>query len=319
MRVPEIPDNEQSRLEALWALRVLDTPEEERFDRLTRLAQRLFDVPIVLVSLVDEHRQWFKSRAGFDATETPRDVSFCGHAILDDAPLVVPDALEDERFYDNPLVRSEPNVRFYVACPLRAPSGERIGALCLMDRRPRQFEKDDLMALEDLAAMVEHELAAMQLATLDPLTGVPNRRGFALVAEQSLRSCRRQRASMTLVYIDLDDFKEINDSYGHSEGDKALVRFAKRLRSSARDTDVVGRLGGDEFALLLVDAAADQVEGVLARLREVVDAPGADAGSHYAIRFSHGVVAYDPDAHHSIEDMLVQSDARMYALKKSKS
>ena len=318
MRAPELPDNEGARLEALWALQILDTPAEERFDRLTRLARRLFDVPIALVSLVDQHRHWFKSRAGLDATETPRDVSFCGHTILDDAPLVVPDALQDERFHDNPLVCDEPNVRFYVGCPLRAPNGQRIGALCLMDQRPRQFGTDDLMALADLAAMVEHELAAFQLATLDPLTGVSNRRGFALLAGQSLRFCRRQGASMTLVYIDLDGFKEINDTYGHVAGDLALARFARLLRSTARDTDVVGRLGGDEFALLLVDATVDQAESVLARLQEAIDAPDGDAGSDVAIRFSHGVVAYDPDSHRSIEDMLAQSDARMYALKKTK-
>lgn len=318
MRAPSIPDDERSRLEALWALGVLDTPAEERFDRLTRVARRLFDVPIALVSLVDEHRQWFKSRAGLELTETPRDISFCGHAILDDVPLVVPNALEDERFFDNPLVCGEPGVRFYVGCPLRAPNGQRIGALCLMDRRPRQFDEDDLMALKDLAAMVEHELAATQLATLDALTGVLNRRGFALLAEQSLRFCRRQRVPMSVVFIDLDGFKRINDGFGHAEGDRALVSFAEHLRTSARDTDVVGRLGGDEFALSLVGASTDRAEEVVAKLRGAVDALNHEADQAYALAFSYGIVEFDPDRHRSIVDVLVESDQRMYQLKRTK-
>ena len=318
MPAPRIPDDEPSRLAALRALDVLDTPAEERFDRLTRLARRLFDVPIALVSLVDQDRQWFKSRAGLDATETPRDVSFCGHTILDDRPLVVPNALDDARFADSPLVLAEPNVRFYVGWPLKAPDGQRIGALCLMDRRPRPFGNDDLAALQDLAAMVEHELAAVQLATRDALTGVPNRRGFELLADQSLRVCRRQRLPMALVYIDLDGFKAINDAHGHAEGDRALVRFGERLSAAARDTDVVGRIGGDEFALLLVDATADQAAGMAARIEEAVDALDRGADRPYALSFSHGVVAFDPDRHESIGDLLVESDERMYERKRAK-
>lgn len=318
MRAPRVPDDEPSRLEALWALRVLDTPPEERFDRLTRLARKMFGVPIALVSLVDEHRQWFKSRAGLEVPETPRDVSFCGHTILDDAPMIVPDALEDDRFCDNPLVCDEPNVRFYAGAPLRAPNGQRIGAFCLMDRRPREFTEDDVLALQDLAAMVEHELAAVQLATLDALTGVPNRRGFRLLAEQSLRFCRRQRVAMSLVYIDLDGFKEINDGHGHAVGDQALARFAERLRTTARDMDVVGRLGGDEFALVLVDATADRAEGVVARLQEAIDAQDRDADPPCAVAFSHGIVAFDPRRHRTIDDLLAVADERMYERKRAK-
>lgn len=318
MPAPRIPDDEPNRLEALRALDVLDTPPEERFDRLTRLARRLFDVPIALVSLVDHDRQWFKSRAGLDATETPREVSFCGHAILDDGPLVVPNALEDVRFADSPLVLSDPNMRFYVGWPLKAPDGQRIGALCLIDKSPRGFEDDDLTALRDLAAMVEHELAAVQLATLDALTAVANRRGFTLLAEQSLRLCRRRNVPMALVYLDLDGFKEVNDAFGHAEGDRALALFADRLRATARDMDVVGRIGGDEFALLLVGTNVDQAEAVVARLQESIDALTAEADRPYELAFSHGIVAFDPDRHRSIDELMLESDRRMYERKRSK-
>ncbi len=318
MRAPKIPDDEQSRLEALWQLRILDTPPEERFDRLTRVARRLFDVPIALVSLVDERRQWFKSRAGLSATETPRETSFCGHTILEDAPLIVPNALEDIRFHDNPLVVREPKVRFYGGCPLRAPNGQRIGALCLMDTKPREFGEDDILVLKDLAAMVEHELAAVQLATLDPLTGLANRRGFMLIAEQALRYCRRQRVPLTLIYLDLDEFKQINDTYGHAEGDRALAAFAEQLKATPRDMDVVGRLGGDEFAILLVQATVEQAEGVVERLQAGLEAADKAAGRPYAIAFSYGIVAFEAKRHPRIEDLLAVSDERMYDLKRSR-
>ncbi len=119
MKAPDIPQDEQARIKALRSLNVLDTPSEERFDRLTRLAKRMFDVPIALVSLVDENRQWFKSCIGLDVSETPRDISFCGHAILGSEVFIIPDTKKDERFTDNPLVLNDPHIRFYAGCPLR--------------------------------------------------------------------------------------------------------------------------------------------------------------------------------------------------------
>lgn len=136
MQIPAKPADEPARLDALRALNILDTSPEERFDRLTRLAKRLFDVPIALVSLVDVDRQWFKSCVGLDASETPRDISFCGHAIVGDEILMIRDTLVDERFHDNPLVTGAPHIRFYAGCPLRVPNGSKIGTLCLIDADP---------------------------------------------------------------------------------------------------------------------------------------------------------------------------------------
>ena len=138
---------------------MLDTPPEERFDRYTRIAAELFSVPTALISLVDRDRQWFKSRHGLEEAEQSRETAFCAHAILDHAMLLVPDALEDSRFADNPLVTGLPRVRFYAGAPLAAPDGSLVGTLCLIDQRARQLDEQQLGLLRDLADLVEAELA----------------------------------------------------------------------------------------------------------------------------------------------------------------
>lgn len=163
MRTPQIPEEEPLRLNALRDLKLLDTLPEERFDRLTRLARQLFSVPIALVSLVDEQRQWFKSRQGLDVCETAREISFCGHAILKNEILYVPNALEDYRFSDNPLVVGPLGIRFYAGAPLFAPDGYRVGTLCVIDTKPREITGAQLNALRDLADTVQDELARAHL------------------------------------------------------------------------------------------------------------------------------------------------------------
>jgi len=159
MQKPEIPLDEEARLKSLRALGVLDTEAEERFDRITRLAKNHFDVPIALVSIVDADRQWFKSRQGLKATETGREISFCGHTILSDQTFVVRDASTHSDFSDNPLVVDDPSIRFYAGAPLHAPDGARVGTLCIIDRQPRNFTDHDLKSLRDLANCAEMELA----------------------------------------------------------------------------------------------------------------------------------------------------------------
>ena len=158
MQEPAHPANESERLAALQSLGLLDTPPEQRFNRITRTAARIFKVPVALVSLVDAERQWFKSRYGLLASETPRSVSFCGHAILGETALVVEDALLDPRFVDNPLVTAAPHVRFYAGQPLNGPGGVKLGTLCLIDHQPRSFDAHDRLTLLDMAGWVEREI-----------------------------------------------------------------------------------------------------------------------------------------------------------------
>ncbi len=163
MFAPRIPDNETHRLAALCALNVLDTPPEPRFDRLTGIASTLFEVPIALVSLVDADRQWFKSRHGLAAEQTPRDVSFCGHAILQHDLFIVPDARADPRFADNPLVTGPPHVVFYAGAPLSAVDGSLVGTLCLIDHTPRELSLAQQATLRSLAEITQEELSFKQM------------------------------------------------------------------------------------------------------------------------------------------------------------
>ena len=163
MLAPAFPDNELPRLEALRLTGLLDSPGEVRFDRLTRLAKQLLGVKTALVSLVDCDRQWFKSRQGLDATQTPRSISFCGHAILNSGIFEVPDASLDPRFSDNPLVTGDPYIRFYAGAPLSTASGFRIGTLCVIDDQPRTLTPPERASLRDLADCVEQEINQVQL------------------------------------------------------------------------------------------------------------------------------------------------------------
>lgn len=318
MKKPVFPVDEANRLQSLRALQILDTDAEERFDRLTRLAQRMFDVPIALVSLVDANRQWFKSAAGLDAPETPRDISFCGHAILGDHVFTIPDASQDLRFSDNPLVTGEPNIRFYAGCPLKGLDGSKLGTLCLIDRKPRTMTPEDIKALQDLAEMAEQELVATQLATLDDLTMISNRRGFTLLANKALQMCTRNGLSATLLYLDLNNFKAINDTHGHCEGDRALLAFTELLKSTFRDSDIFARLGGDEFCILLTGTNASQAEDSIARLRNRTHDFNERLQENYLLNFSAGVLEIDlqqPDC--DIDALLCQADRLMYHEKQS--
>jgi CheY-like chemotaxis protein len=183
---PKQTPNEAQRLETLRRYEILDTETEAAFDEIAWLAARVCDTPMAIVSLVDEQRQWFKARIGLEVTQTPRRLSFCGHAIHHDESFVIPNALEDERFRDNPLVLDAPYIRFYAGVPLAAPNGERIGTLCVLDTRPRHLDEGTLRSLRTLSnqvmAQLELRLKSAELRLLGQDTEPAERARRALFA-----------------------------------------------------------------------------------------------------------------------------------------
>jgi diguanylate cyclase (GGDEF)-like protein len=318
MQIPDLPANESARLDALRALQLLDTPAEDRFDRLTRLACRVFGVSTALVSLVDADRQWFKSRVGMTLCETRREDSFCGHAILGDGVMVVPDTLEDQRFADNPLVLGEPHVRFYAGCVLQAPDGSKIGTLCVLDQHPRHFSADDKQALTDLGHLAERELVSTELALVDMLTQIPNRHGFEVLARQALGLCQRQDVPASLLYFDLNDFKAINDAHGHATGDHVLKSFALMLAETFRGSDVLGRVGGDEFAVLQVGGEESACAVTLTRLQAAADRFNVAADRAYRLAFSVGQAHSPALSDVDLDTLMGQADERMYEHKRQR-
>jgi diguanylate cyclase (GGDEF)-like protein len=189
----------------------------------------------------------------------------------------------------------------------------------LIDREPRDFDEEDVALLRDLTRMAEQELAAVQLATMDELTMLSNRRGFEALAAHALHVSRRLGKPAALLYFDLDQFKQINDQYGHAEGDRALMAFARLLQHTFRESDVLGRLGGDEFAALLTNVETTGLGNSLDRLRDALAQHNEEANRGYDITFSAGEVFYDAARHQDISALMAEADALMYRNKKKKT
>lgn len=441
-----IPESELTRLARLREYHLLDTPIEEDFERLAALAARLFGVPIVLVSLVESDRQFFKSRVGLDVCETSRDVSFCAHAIMQGDVMVIPDAALDPRFASNPLVIGPPFIRFYAGKPLVEPGGEKLGTVCLIDTKPRHdFTEEDRSNLDDLASLVmdrmelrrlEHvrsvsqirfeniaatspdaiicsssegevtvwnrsaerlfgysaaevmgrsgeiivpdswrriyeaelrrlrhgeqmelanqtiELSGLRkdgsefpaefslstwqegnrasvgaivrdvterrqneerlfrLASLDPLTDLPNRGAW----RDGLRKHLDAGEPGTLLLLDLDGFKDVNDSLGHSAGDSVIRDVAMRLAAALTDAVIIARLGGDEFAALIPGDDPRLAAATAAQLVSVLSQPYSFAGERIDIGVSIGV-ALSPLHSTRPEELLSAADLALYRAK----
>lgn len=312
--------NEEARLTALRAYDILDTGPEKSFDDLTSLASHVCETPIALISLVDSDRQWFKSKVGLELSETSRDIAFCSQAIEEPDLFVVPDAVKDERFSSNPMVISEPKIRFYAAVPVFTSDGQHaLGTLCVIDREPRDLDANQREALRALARQVQAQLELrlslrreQELARIDPLTAVPNRRAFYEVLQRERHRMERNGRPLTLAYIDLDNFKEVNDSFGHKAGDSVLTAVASVMYRGLRKADVVARLGGDEFAIMLPetnpDAARQVVTKLHMRLMETMQQNGLP------VTFSIGVVTFTIPLG-TVEDLLQKADELMYFAK----
>ncbi|BAF86414.1 putative signaling protein [Azorhizobium caulinodans ORS 571] len=441
-----VPDNEEARLAVLASYHLMDTPPEADFDRLAALAARVFDVPIVLVSLLGRDRQFFKASVGFPVCETSREVSFCAHAIMQDEILVIPDATRDPRFRANPLVLGPPFIRFYAGRPLIAPTGEKVGTVCLIDHEPRfRFTETDRHNLNDLAAMAvdrmelrrldharnisqarfeniaatspdaiicmnaqgeigfwnssaerlfghgaqdihgrscrilvpghlrraydvlmermrrggglgsalrtfevtgrrrdgvefpaecslsiwrdgpnlsvgaivrdvsdrrQNEERLFRLASRDTLTDLPNRSAWRQCLSQTLAS----EPGATVLMIDLDGFKEANDTLGHSAGDAVLKEVAGRLASSCHEALIVARLGGDEFVVLLAGNDEHRARVVAERVVAAVTDRYGVGERKVSIGASIGIAFYPAHGARG-EDLISAADLALYRAK----
>lgn len=314
MITPEIPKNEAERLATLYKLQILDTDVEERFDRVTRIACKLFGVPIAVISFLEAERQWMKSTQGFSIKEAARKTSFCGHVIAANELMVVEDASKDVRFFDNPFVLEKPNFRFYLGCPLKIKEYS-VGVFCLIDDKPKSINALDQNIIYDLTQMVEMDLESLQTAITDELTGLTNRRGFLKLAGYLFQQCQRESRPFALLFFDLDKFKHINDQFGHAEGDRVLKEFSQSLLQNFRFYDVIARLGGDEFCVFC--SGLNQVD-VASITQRVKDSLKSVETKGYTIEFSVGCIQYNKEQHQTIEQMLSLADAKMYSDKKTK-
>ncbi|HET8904718.1 MAG TPA: EAL domain-containing protein [Saccharospirillum sp.] len=265
-------DDEEHRLASLHSLHLLDTPAERRFDRITALAQRLFDMPIALITLIDRERQWFKSNVGVPGSGTPRNESFCTHAIQDNRIMVVEDATRDTRVWNLKSVTGPDHIRFYAGYPLQAPDGSRLGTLCILDTQPHALEDHQLGILQTLGQMVEMEMASDADTALDPVTGVFTRPAFEYRAHPFLELARRLNTGVALLLFKLQGFNTTPDQQAMTEAEQGvLARFAELLGQTFRHSDLVGRYGDDEFALLVLESEDYRLDRLSERLNTAVD------------------------------------------------
>ena len=319
MQKPPIPINEASRIDSLFKLDVLDTPAEERFDRITRLAKRMFDVPIALISLVDKKRQWFKSRQGLDVEETSRNVSFCAHAIAKPISadhtlriMEVPDTLLDNRFSDNPLVTDKPSIRFYAGFVLRSYNDYNLGTLCIIDTIPRQLSASEKQALFDFGMIAQNALQSLRHEDKDIYTALYNRRGFLSVAEFMLENCQRQKHEATLIYFHMLNYTELIKEYGELIEEEILSNFVTILKDTFRKSDLLARIGDDKFVALTSHHDHFKIEILLNRFKEKIINFNNLNQDKFQISYRAGIISSSPEYLKDSGRLLDLVDKRMY-------
>lgn len=331
-------DYEEQRLAALAAYHILDTPEDVAFDDITHLAALMCDTPIAVINFIDGERQWFKSVLGLKVRETPLDISICVHVIQQPDLFVVPDTRLDPRFAHNPLVSGEPKLRFYAGALLKSADGYPLGTLCVLDYHPRDLNEKQRFALTALANQVMTQLELLrlhqqqaalitqlqgaqadllQLASTDPLSGLLNRRAFETHLNRELALIKRGTYPATLVMIDLDHFKRINDDFGHDIGDEVLRRFAELFLRVFRQSDVISRWGGEEFVVLMPNTSQAAALQAVERLHQSLKKTAITYVDQQPvfITVSAGISSLRPER--ALQDSLNNVDKLLYMAKRN--
>jgi diguanylate cyclase (GGDEF)-like protein len=313
---------------------VFYTPLEERFERITRLARRALNVPVAAITCIGGEKQWFKSVAGWAVTELPISHSLCPLTMEENRICVVNDTQADKRTKEHPLVVRKPNFRFYAGYPLQETTGLAVGTLCVFDTKPREFSEEQLCSLHDLGEIARQELLANQLsdaqaqlisklgaarreAMFDPLTRVWNRRGSTALLRSAMQKAKEQDSDISVCLLDIDNFKDINDTYGHQAGDQVLRKLAAMLVSSVRADDLVCRYGGDEFLLILPDTGPEDAVRIAERCRRTVsESPVQIREGALSARVSIGLAARHRGSEITAEELITQIDNALLACKR---
>lgn len=333
----EIPPNEPQRLAALADYDVLDTVPEAAYDDITQLVSDICEVPIAAVSLIADDRQWFKSRVGFDLSESHRDEAFCAHAILGPDVLVVPDATDDERFADNPLVTGDLKIRFYAGAPLITPEGERLGTLCVIDHIERELTDEQTTALRVLARQVMAQLELRRLISeqtqtrqrleeangrltaasiTDDVSGFRNTRFLHQYLDQHLGPNGSPDGTLSLVFFDMDGFKMVVDAHGHLLGAQVLREVAEVVSTELDRDDHLVRYGGDEFVVILPDQGPPEALAKTERIRQAIHSARFLVAEGLAVQASasFGLATYPDDAPDK-KGLLMAADRGLFSSK----
>jgi len=332
MTIASHPAREHQRLQALKELDILYLPLEDRFDRITRTLCRLFDVPVAYLSLIDDETQWFKSIHGLDLINTPRSDALCQHTLLEDEYLICEDMTQDPRFADNPYVTGAPYARFHAGYLLKSRE-QNVGTLCIVDTQPRSFSQDDLAALADIASWAQTELNLTQLsdmqvqligeldeayqqARIDSLTRLWNQGTIKQILHRAFQRHLLNLTPLSVLMIDADHFKKVNDTYGHTVGDKVLQNIASALRQALRPQDAIGRYGGEEFLIILDDCeprqAAELAKRILNRVRNL---SFTDVAPDLKVTLSIGIAGSSARGLESETDLMDLADQALYRAK----
>jgi diguanylate cyclase (GGDEF)-like protein len=335
MLAPNLPIDISENPHALLSVEILDGPLREKFERITRVTKNLFDVPMALVSFYDEHCRLFKSLLGTEVIETPHEISFSSYVLNHEDIFNVPETKLDERFRNNPYVVGEPYLRFFAGYPIILDR-QKLGTISIADSKPRHFSFEQLTWLRDIAALVETEIQnytnttdkgklvsdldqARMASMIDPLTSLWNRLGIYNILRYRMDEYIMNHKGFAVAILDIDEFKAINDTYGHEVGDHTLRAIAQSLITGCRDSDAIGRWGGEEFLILINETNPQFALEIAERVRTSIES------KHYKmpalvtqkITATLGLTSIKPGTHPSIEELINKADQALYQGKRS--
>jgi diguanylate cyclase (GGDEF)-like protein len=328
-------NTETLQLADIHSQSIFYTPLDARFDRLTRLAQKALNVQVAAIALNNDGTLWFKSVQGWNIHELALAASFCARTLTTGQTVIIEDAQLDPDFAEHLLVVGATKFRFYAGWPIRDRTGQAVGTLAAYDRSPRRLSPADVQALRDLADLAQREFLTAELcdaqaqilakldiarrsAMIDALTRVWNRRAAEQLLRVAVEQADRDRTALAVCILDVNRFKDINDSAGHPGGDQVLRKVAAILVSSVRDGDAVCRYGGDEFLIIFEKTSREEIEAITERIRQRIgEFPVRTKTGEVNVTVSTGTALRSPGRPMSSEDLIEIADQALYRAKQS--